>query len=183
MAEDGALVAQDQLLATWNPFTFAILTEVAGHVKFQDLKEGVTFDEETDQVTGLSHMVVKESPDEKKQPRLEIRTGSRVLKVYQMPVRANLMIGDGEQVEPGDVIAKIPRETTKTKDITGGLPRVVELFEARRPSEAAVMSEIDGTVKLGPISKGKRKLIIVGDDGEEREYDMPRATAIRLQEV
>jgi len=182
LVEDGDHVAQDQLLATWDPFTFAILTEVGGTVKFQDLKEGVTFDEETDQVTGLSHMVVKESPDEKKQPRLEIRTGSRVLKVYQMPVRANLMIGDGEQVEPGDVIAKIPRETTKTKDITGGLPRVVELFEARRPSEAAVMSEIDGTVKLGPISKGKRKLIIVGDDGEEREYDIPRGTHINVQE-
>ena len=182
LVEDGDHVAQDQLLATWDPFTFAILTEVGGMVKFQDLKEGVTFDEETDQVTGLSHMVVKESPDEKKQPRLEIRTGSRVLKVYQMPVRANLMIGDAEQVEPGDVIAKIPRETTKTKDITGGLPRVVELFEARRPSEAAVMSEIDGTVKLGPISKGKRKLIIVGDDGEEREYDIPRGTHINVQE-
>ncbi len=182
LVEDGDHVAQDQLLATWDPFTFAILTEVAGTVKFQDLKEGVTFEEETDQVTGLSHMVVKESPDEKKQPRMEIRSGSRVLKVYQMPVRANLMVGDGEQVEPGDIIAKIPRETTKTKDITGGLPRVVELFEARRPSEAAVMSEIDGTVKLGPISKGKRKLIIVGDDGEEREYDIPRGTHINVQE-
>src|SRR2546422_5495892 len=182
LVEDGDHVAQDQLLATWDPFTFAILTEVGGTVKVQDLKEGVTFDEETDQVTGLSHMVVKESPDEKKQPRLEIRTGNKVLKVYQMPVRANLMVGDGEQVEPGDVIAKIPRETTKTKDITGGLPRVVELFEARRPGEAAVMSEIDGTVKLGPISKGKRKLIIVGDDGEEREYDIPRGTHINVQE-
>src|SRR5213592_3938586 len=183
LVEDGDLVAQDQLLATWDPFTFAILTEVAGHLKFQDLKEGVTFEEETDQVTGLSHMVVKDSPDEKKQPRLEIRNASnKVLKTYQMPVRANLMVGDGEEVEPGDVIAKIPRETTKTKDITGGLPRVVELFEARRPGEAAVMSEIDGTVKLGPISKGKRKLIITGDDGEEREYDIPRGTHINVQE-
>jgi DNA-directed RNA polymerase subunit beta' len=182
LVEDGEHVAQDQLLATWDPFTFAILTEVGGTVKFQDLKEGVTFEEETDQVTGLSHMVVKESPDEKKQPRLEIRSGTRVQKVYQMPVRANLMVGDGESVEPGDIIAKIPRETTKTKDITGGLPRVVELFEARRPAEAAVMSEIDGTVKLGPISKGKRKLIIVGDDGEEREYDIPRGTHINVQE-
>ncbi len=183
LVEDGDTVAQDQLLATWDPFTFAILTEVGGRVKFQDLKEGVTFEEETDQVTGLSHMVVKDSPDEKKQPRLEIRSAAnKVLKTYQMPVRANLMVGDGEEVEPGDVIAKIPRETTKTKDITGGLPRVVELFEARRPAEAAVMSEIDGTVKLGPISKGKRKLIITGDDGEEREYDIPRGTHINVQE-
>jgi DNA-directed RNA polymerase subunit beta' len=180
---DGSRVQQDQLLATWDPFTFAILTEVAGHIKFQDLKEGVTVDEEVDEVTGQSRMVVKDSPDEKKQPRLEIRSSSnKVLKTYQMPVRANLMVGDGDNVEPGDVIAKIPRETTKTKDITGGLPRVVELFEARKPAETAVMSEIDGTVKLGPIAKGKRKLIIVGNDGEEREYDIPRGTHINVQE-
>jgi DNA-directed RNA polymerase subunit beta' len=183
LVEDGQRVTQDQLLATWDPFTFAILTEVAGHVKYQDLKEGVTFDEEVDEVTGQSRMVVKDSPDEKKQPRLEIRNASnKVLKTYQMPVRANLMVTDGEEVEPGDIIAKIPRETTKTKDITGGLPRVVELFEARRPAETAVMSEIDGTVQLGPIAKGKRKLIITGDDGEEREYDIPRGTHINVQE-
>ncbi|MCM3903329.1 MAG: hypothetical protein ND866_16630 [Pyrinomonadaceae bacterium] len=183
LVEDGARVNQDQLLATWDPFTFAILTEVAGHVKFQDLKEGVTFDEEVDEVTGQSRMVVKDSPDEKKQPRFEIRNASnKILKTYQMPVRANLMVTDGETVEPGDIIAKIPRETTKTKDITGGLPRVVELFEARRPAETAVMSEIDGIVKLGPIAKGKRKLIITGDDGEEREYDIPRGTHINVQE-
>jgi DNA-directed RNA polymerase subunit beta' len=180
---DGARVSQDQMLATWDPFTFAILTEVAGHIKFQDLKEGVTVDEEVDEVTGQSRMVVKDSPDEKKQPRLEIRNASnKVLKTYQMPVRANLMVGDGDNVEPGDIIAKIPRETTKTKDITGGLPRVVELFEARKPAETAVMSEIDGTVKLGPIAKGKRKLIITGNDGEEREYDIPRGTHINVQE-
>src|SRR5947207_6924970 len=128
-------------------------------------------------------MVVKDSPDEKKQPRFEIRSGShKVLKTYQMPVRANLMVHDADVVEPGDVIAKIPRETTKTKDITGGLPRVVELFEARKPRETAIMSEIDGTIKLGPIAKGKRKLIVVGDDGEEREYDIPRGTHINVQE-
>src|ERR687893_826354 len=181
--EDGARVKQDQLLATWDPFTFAILTEVAGHVKYQDLKEGVTVEEEVDEVTGQSRLVVKDSPDEKRQPRLEIRSASnKVLKTYQMPVRANLMVGDGDVVEPGDVIAKIPRETTKTKDITGGLPRVVELFEARRPAETAIMSEIDGMVKLGAISKGKRRLIVVGDDGEEREYDIPRGTHINVQE-
>ncbi len=143
----------------------------------------MTFDEEVDEVTGQSRMVVKDSPDEKKQPRLEIRSASnKMLKTYQMPVRANLMVVDGEDVEPGDIIAKIPRETTKTKDITGGLPRVVELFEARRPAETAIMSEIDGVVTLGPISKGKRKLIITGDDGEEREYDIPRGTHINVQE-
>jgi DNA-directed RNA polymerase subunit beta' len=182
LVEDGARVAEDQLLATWDPFTFAILTEVAGTVKYQDLKEGVTVDEEVDEVTGQSRLVVKDSPDEKKQPRLEIRSGNKVLKTYQMPVRANLMVNDGDVVEPGDIIAKIPRETTKTKDITGGLPRVVELFEARKPRETAVMSEIDGLIRLGPIAKGKRKIIVVGDDGEEREYDIPRGTHINVQE-
>jgi len=180
--EEGARVQQDQLLATWDPFTFAILTEVAGRVKYQDLKDGVTVDEEVDEVTGQSRLVVKDSPDEKKQPRFEIRGGTKVLKTYQMPVRANLMVSDGDEVEPGDIIAKIPRETTKTKDITGGLPRVVELFEARKPRETAIMSEIDGVIKLGPIAKGKRKLIVVADDGEEREYDIPRGTHINVQE-
>jgi DNA-directed RNA polymerase subunit beta' len=92
------------------------------------------------------------------------------------------MVTDGDVVEPGDVIAKIPRETTKTKDITGGLPRVVELFEARKPGEPAIMSEIDGIVELGAIAKGKRKLIITGNDGEQREYDIPRGTHINVQE-
>jgi len=113
---------------------------------------------------------------------MEIRSGSKVLKTYQMPIRANLLAEDGQKVEPGDIIAKIPRDTTKTKDIVGGLPRVVELFEARRPSETAVMSEIDGSVKFGVIAKGKRKVIIVGDDGGEREYDIPRGTHINVQE-
>ncbi len=181
--EDGGRVTEDQVLATWDPFTFAILTEVAGAIKFQDLKEGVTVDEEVDEVTGQARLVVKDSPDEKKQPRLEIRSGAnKVLKTYQMPVRANLMVVDGSVVEPGDVIAKIPRETTKTKDITGGLPRVVELFEARKPRETAIMSEIEGIIKLGAISKGKRRLIVVGDDAEEREYDIPRGTHINVQE-
>src|SRR5579885_1835879 len=143
---DGQRVKEDQLLATWDPFTFAILTEVAGTIKYQDLKEGVTVDEEVDEVTGQSRLVVKDSPDEKRQPRLEVRSGNKVLKTYQMPVRANLMVHDGDVVEPGDGIAKIPRETTKTTDITGGLTRVV------------------------------------GDDGEEREYDIPRGTHINVQE-
>src|ERR1051325_11392092 len=170
--KDKQKVKEDDVLVTWDPFTFAILTEESGTIKYQDLKEGKTVEEDIDKVTGQRRLVVKDS-DEKNQPRLEIRSGSKVLKTYQMPIRANLLVEDGQEIEPGDVIAKIPRETTKTKDIVGGLPRVVELFEARRPGETAVMSEIDGTVKFGPISKGKRKLIITGDDGSEREYDIP----------
>ncbi|MBX7169773.1 MAG: DNA-directed RNA polymerase subunit beta' [Pyrinomonadaceae bacterium] len=180
--KDGASVKEDDVLATWDPFTFAILSEVSGTIKYQDLKEGKTVDEEVDKVSGQKRLVVKDS-DEKHQPRLEVRDSSnKLLKTYQMPIRANLEVTDGQEVEAGDTIAKIPRETTKTKDIVGGLPRVVELFEARRPGETAVMSEINGIVKFGPISKGKRKLIIIGDDGAEREYDIPRGTHINVQE-
>jgi DNA-directed RNA polymerase subunit beta' len=181
--KDGQKVKEDDILVTWDPFTFAILTEESGTIKYQDLKEGKTVEEEIDKVTGQKRLVVKDS-DEKNQPRLEIRsaTTNKSLKTYQMPIRAQLMVEDGDKVKAGDVIAKIPRETTKTKDIVGGLPRVVELFEARRPGETAVMSEINGVVKFGPISKGKRKLIITGDDGSEREYDIPRGTHINVQE-
>jgi DNA-directed RNA polymerase subunit beta' len=180
--KDGQKVKEDDILVTWDPFTFAILTEVSGTVKFQDLKEGKTLEEEIDKVSGQRRLVVKDS-DEKSQPRLEIRDGNKILKTYQMPIRSNLMVEDGHEVEAGDVIAKIPRETTKTKDIVGGLPRVVELFEARRPGETAVMSEIDGTVTFGAISKGKRKIIITGEDNAEREYDIPRGTHINVQEA
>ena len=179
--KDGQKVKEDDILVTWDPFTFAILTEVKGTVKYQDLKEGKTVEEDIDKVTGQKRLVVKDS-DEKNQPRLEIKEGNKTLKTYQMPIRANLLVEDQQNVQPGDVIAKIPRETTKTKDIVGGLPRVVELFEARRPAETAMMSEIDGTVKFGPIAKGKRKIIITGDDGAEREYDIPRGTHINVQE-
>ncbi len=179
--KDGQKVKEDDLLATWDPFTFAILTEVGGTVKFQDLEEGKTVEEEVDKISGQRRLVVKDS-DEKKQPRLEIRSGNKSLKTYQMPIRANILAEDGQEVQPGDTIAKIPRETTKTKDIVGGLPRVVELFEARRPGETAIMSEIDGSVKFGGITRGKRKLIITGDDGSEHEYEIPRGTHINVQE-
>jgi DNA-directed RNA polymerase subunit beta' len=179
---DGDMVKEDQPVASWDPFTNAILTEVSGTIRYQDLREGLTVDEEIDNVTGQRRLVVKDSSDEKRQPRIEIRDGNKVLKTYQMPVRANLMINDGDIIEAGDIVAKIPRETTKTKDIVGGLPRVVELFEARKPGEPAVMSEINGTVRYGSVSKGKRKLVIAGDDGEEREYDIPRGTHINVQE-
>ena len=179
--KDGQKVKEDDVLATSDPFTYAILTEASGKIKYQDLVEGKTVEEDIDKVSGQKRLVVKDS-DEKNQPRLEIRKGTKSLKSYQMPIRANLLVEDGEDVMVGDIIAKIPRETTKNKDIVGGLPRVVELFEARRPSETAVMSEIDGTVKFGPITKGKRKIIIVSEDGVEHEYDIPRGTHISVQE-
>jgi DNA-directed RNA polymerase subunit beta' len=138
-----------------------------------------------DEVTGMSQLVVTDSPDEKRQPTLEVRPeqpGRADRKKYLMPTHAHLMVREGEEVHAGDVLAKIPRETTKTKDITGGLPRVVELFEARKPRETAIIAEINGVVKYGEITKGQRKIFVVGDDGEQREYALPRGVHINVQE-
>lgn len=180
---DGDKVDEGQSLSSWDPFTFSILTEVEGTVHYKDLIEGITIQEETDEITGNISQIVIDSPDEKRQPQILIRdTNGKNQRVYQMPVRANLMVKDGQDVMPGDTIAKIPRETTRAKDITGGLPRVVELFEARKPRETAVMTEIDGVVKFGNITKGQRKVQIIGDDGEVREYSIPRGVHINVQE-
>jgi DNA-directed RNA polymerase subunit beta' len=178
---EGNQVKLGQVMAEWDPYTFSIMTEIGGAVSFKDLQEGLTLHEEVDEVTGLSRLVVMDSPDEKRQPAIVVK-GGKNNKRYLMPSRSHLMIQDGDEVFPGDVLAKIPRETTKTKDITGGLPRVVELFEARKPRETAVISEIDGTVKFGEVSKGQRKVYVVTDDGSEREYSVPRGVHINVQE-
>ena len=184
---DGATVEIGTVLLEWDPYTFSILTEEAGIAKFRDVIEGVTVHEEVDEVTGLARRIIIDSPDDKKQPLVEIRTvdGNKVLRKYHMPSHAHLMIDDGEAVYSGQVLAKIPRETTKTKDITGGLPRVVELFEARKPRDlAAVISAIDGTVQMGPGPKGQRKVTIVPDEAgnASEEYLIPRGVHINVQE-
>ncbi|HTI37349.1 MAG TPA: DNA-directed RNA polymerase subunit beta', partial [Vicinamibacterales bacterium] len=182
---DGQQVEQGAVLVEWDPYTFSILTEDSGSVKYKDLISDVTFHEELDEVTGLSRKIVVDSPDEKKQPMIEIRDkAGKVVRKYHMPSHAHLMIEDGDAVSAGQVLAKIPRETTKTKDITGGLPRVVELFEARKPRETAVISEIDGLVRHGGIVKGQRKIIIVPEEGggEPREYSLPRGVHVNVQE-
>jgi len=184
--EDNAPVTLGQVLVEWDPYTFAIVTEIGGTVSYKDLQEGLTLHEEVDEVTGLSRLVVTDSPDEKRQPAIVIKgsgTGKAAgTKRYLMPSRSHLMIQDGDTVFPGDVLAKIPRETTKTKDITGGLPRVVELFEARKPRETAVISEIDGIVKFGEVAKGQRKVYVIADNGTEKEYSVPRGVHINVQE-
>jgi DNA-directed RNA polymerase subunit beta' len=178
--QEGQQVNLGHVMVEWDPYTFAILTEIGGAVQFKDLQEGVTLHEEVDEVTGLSRHVVGESPDEKRQPAIVIK--GKASRRYLMPSRAHLMIQDGDEVHPGDVLAKIPRETTKTKDITGGLPRVVELFEARKPRETAIISEIDGVVKFGEVSKGQRKIYVVADNGTEKEYSVPKGVHINVQE-
>jgi DNA-directed RNA polymerase subunit beta' len=182
--KDGQKVEPGQTIVEWDPYTFSILTENLGAIKFKDIIEGVTVHEEVDEVTGLSRFIIVDSPDEKKQPTIEIKDKSgKTIRKYHMPSHSHLMVQDGEQVEAGDVLAKIPRETTKTKDITGGLPRVVELFEARKPHDPAVISEIDGMVKEGGVVKGQRKVIIVPDDGTEpRDYLLPRGVHVNVHE-
>ena len=139
-----------------------------------------------DEITGMSHWVVTDSPDEKRMPTLIVRPDRRQAAVddkrYLMPTHAHLTVKEGEEVHAGDVLAKIPRATTKTKDITGGLPRVVELFEARKPRETAIIAEINGVVKYGDVRRASARSIIRGDDGQEREYLMPRGVHINVQE-
>jgi DNA-directed RNA polymerase subunit beta' len=181
---EGQHVEKGQILVEWDPYTFSILTEGGGTVRFKDIIDKVTVHEEVDEITGLSRLIIVDSPDEKKQPAIEIlNPDGSVYHKYHMPSNAHLMVTNSEAVHPGDVLAKIPRETTKTKDITGGLPRVVELFEARKPRETAVISEIDGTVRHGGIVKGLRKILVVPDEGAEaREYSLPRGVHVNVQE-
>ncbi len=181
--KEGQEVKQGQLLVEWDPYSFTILTEEDGQISFKDVVEGQTVHEQVDENTGMAALVIMESPDEKKQPRIEIRDAKgKISRKYLLPSRAHLMVEDGKDVSAGDILAKIPRETAKTKDITGGLPRVVELFEARRPKEPAVITEIDGVVKYGDVAKQHRKIFVTTDEGEQREYQLPRGAHINVQE-
>ncbi|WP_180539914.1 DNA-directed RNA polymerase subunit beta' [Nevskia soli] len=185
LLEDGAPVKNNQILLEWDPYTFSILSEISGVVHFKDLQEGITMEERVDEVTGMSQLVVRDSVDEKRQPQIVVRPGEGHRgdsKKYLMPTHAHLMVHDGDTIHAADVLAKIPRETTKTKDITGGLPRVVELFEARKPRETAIIAEIDGIVKFGEVAKGLRRIMVIGDDGTEREYSIPRGVHVNVQE-
>ncbi|MEE8210266.1 MAG: DNA-directed RNA polymerase subunit beta', partial [bacterium] len=181
--KDGQKVPEGERLVEWDPFTMSILTDVSGTVAFRDIIDGVTVKEELDEVTGLSRKVIMESAEEKRQPRLSIKDAkNKTVGRYILPAGAHLAVAEAEPVSAGAVLAKIPRETTKTKDITGGLPRVAELFEARKPKEQAIISEIDGVVKFGPITKGMRKVIITNEQGEEREYLIPRGKHVNVHE-
>ena len=187
--KDKAKVQAADLIAEWDPYTVPILTEVGGTIKFGDIDEK-TMQEKVDERTGLSTRVIIDFRDPSVRPRVSIKdeTGKTVKLPsgldarYLLPVGAHLNIMEGQRVESGDIIAKIPRETTKTKDITGGLPRVAELFEARKPKEFAVISEIEGLVSFGKDTKGKRKVIVTPEVGEAREYLIPRGKHISVRE-
>jgi len=195
---EGDKVKAGQLLAEWDAFAVPILSEVGGIVKFGDIVEGVTMTEKLDEVTGLSRKVIIESRAADLRPRISIKDpkSGETLKLpnstldarYLLPVGANIVVQDGDEIAAGDVLAKIPRETTKTQDITGGLPRVAELFEARKPKDHAIIAEIDGEVSFGKDTKGKRKVVITpfAPDGallsdQAREYLIPKGKHIQVQ--
>ncbi len=187
--KDGAKVKTNDLIAEWDPYTVPILTEVSGEVKFGDIHDQ-TMQEKVDERTGLSTRVITEFRDPNMRPRISIKDDNgKTAKLsngldarYLLPVGSNMNVSAGQRVEAGDVLAKIPRETAKSKDITGGLPRVAELFEARKPKEFAVISEIEGTVSFGKDTKGKRKVLITPEVGEAREYLIPRGKHISVRE-
>jgi DNA-directed RNA polymerase subunit beta' len=180
---DGQEVQQNQILVEWDPYTNSILTEVDGTIAFGDVVEGLTMKEDFDEITGLSSKVIISHRDEKKQPRISIKDDKgETVRRYLLPAGAHINVNEGDKINAGDVIVKIPRESAKTKDITGGLPRVAELFEARKPHEQATITEIDGKVKFGGFVKGMRKVVVVSDSGEEREYLIPRGKHINVHE-
>jgi len=193
LVKEGQEVEPGDLLATWDPFTTPIITEVGGMVKFGDLVPGKTMQEKVDSVTGKSSRTVIESKTGEERPRISIKGGDgKTAKLpsgsgmarYILPVEAILMVEEGDDVRAGDVIAKLPRATTKTKDITGGLPRVAELFEVRKPKETAVLSEIEGYVNIAKSTKkGKQKVTITPVDvGDKKEYLIPRGKHINVYE-
>ena len=188
---DGSTVKPNELIAEWDPYTVPILTEVAGTIKFGDIGEK-TMQEKVDERTGLLIRVINDFRDPNIRPRISIKDDTgKTIKLssgldarYTLPVGAHISVVEGQQVEAGDVLARIPRGTTsrKTKDITGGLPRVAELFEARKPKEFAVISEIDGMVSFGKDTKGKQKVVITPDVGDPRDYLIPRGKHISVRE-
>jgi DNA-directed RNA polymerase subunit beta' len=189
---DGEEIQPHQTLAEWDPFNIPILTEVSGAVKYGDILDGVTMQEKRDKVTGKISRVIVESRELDARPRISVKDmegGTAIipgttkgLARYHLPIGAIIMVNEGEVVSPGTVLAKIPRETTKTKDITGGLPRVAELFEVRKPKENAILSEIDGTVSFGQYTKGRRKVTITPEIGESLEYLIPKGKHVSVLE-
>jgi DNA-directed RNA polymerase subunit beta' len=183
--EDGQAVTTGTVILEWDPFANPILTEVGGQIKFGDIIEGVTMQEQVDEFTGMSSKVVVESKDPDLRPRISVKNeGGETIARALLPVGAYLAVAEGESVAAGDVVAKVPREASKTKDITGGLPRVAELFEARKPKETAIVSEVEGTVGFGPDSRGKRRVIVTpdADRGDPREYLIPKGKHISVHE-
>ena len=186
MVEDGAKVVRDSVLFTWDPYTNPIMTDVAGVVRFVDIAEDETVREELDELTGRRQRVIIEDREKKLHPHIEIiqKKGEKEkrLRDFVIPEGAQLSVEDGQEVYAGLVLAKVSREAYKTRDITGGLPRVAELFEARRPKDPATISEIDGTVRFGDIKRGKREIYVHPEEGEPQLYEVPAGKHLRVHE-
>jgi DNA-directed RNA polymerase subunit beta' len=182
--KNGDSVKKGDLICEWDPYNALIITEFSGNVQFGNLIENITYREETDETTGYREKVIIESRDKTKNPTISILDNNGVeLKQYNLPVSAHLVITDeGEWVKTGQILVKIPRAVGKAGDITGGLPRVTELFEARNPSNPAVVSEIDGEVKLGRVKRGNREITVTSKMGDERMYLVPLSRQILVQE-
>ena len=179
----GETVKKGDKIAQWDPFNAVIVTEYAGTLKFHDVIEGVTFRAETDDTTGLTEKIVTESKDKSKVPTCDvIGADGEVIGTYNFPVGGHVVVEDGQTVKTGETLVKIPRAAAKGGDITGGLPRVTELFEARNPSNPAVVSEIDGEVTMGKVKRGNREIIVTSKTGEQRKYLVSLSKQILVQE-
>lgn len=183
LVDEGAEVKARQEFAEWDPFNTYILTEETGNVHFHDVVLRLTMEEIQDEFTGKISPVIIDPKDEKMQPQILIKDkNKKTLRKYFLPSGANLEVKDKDKVYAGDILAKIPREVARTKDITGGLPRAEELFEARRPKQTAVISEIDGVVKFGGLVRGSRKIIVHNERGGEKEYLIPKGAHLSVGE-
>ncbi len=177
------VVAKGEKIAQWDPFNAVIVTEYAGTLKFNDVIEGVTFRAETDDTTGLTEKIITESKDKSKVPTCDIiNSKGEKVGTYNFPVGGHVVVEDGQTVKTGVTLVKIPRAVGKAGDITGGLPRVTELFEARNPSNPAVVSEIDGEVSMGKVKRGNREIIVTSKTGEQRKYLVSLSKQILVQE-
>ncbi|GAA4274368.1 DNA-directed RNA polymerase subunit beta' [Aquimarina gracilis] len=181
--KDGDKIEKDQVICQWDPYNGVIISEFAGKVKYENIEQGVTYQVEIDEQTGFQEKVISESRDKKKIPTLLVMgKGDEVLRSYNLPVGAHLMVDDNDKIGVGKVLVKIPRKSAKAGDITGGLPRVTELFEARNPSNPAVVSEIDGVVSFGKIKRGNREIIVESRIGEIKKYLVKLSNQILVQE-
>ena len=181
--QNGDVVKKGDKIAQWDPFNAVIVTEYAGRLKFNDVIENVTFRAETDETTGLTEKIVTESKDKSKVPTCDIiGADGEILGTYNFPVGGHVVVEDGQTVKTGETLVKIPRAAAKGGDITGGLPRVTELFEARNPSNPAVVSEIDGEVTMGKVKRGNREIIVTSKTGEQRKYLVSLSKQILVQE-
>jgi DNA-directed RNA polymerase subunit beta' len=182
LATANEIVEKGQVICEWDPFNAVIVSEMEGKIDFDHIEEGITFRDEQDDQTGFREKVIIETRDKTKNPTIKIMSGKEVAKSYSIPVGAHIMINKGDKITAGEVLVKIPRSSGKTGDITGGLPRVTELFEARNPSNPAVVSEIDGVVNYGGIKRGNREIIITPKEGEPKKYLVSLSKHILVQD-